>query len=303
MERSLPEFVPPMLAKPGEPFDSDEYLFEIKWDGIRALAFVEPDGYRLIGRNRTDFRPRYPELAFLADLEPGTLLDGEIVVLEDGRPDFSAVMSREHSTSPRRIEVLSRTTPVTFIVFDLLHDAWEPLVEHSLAERRAALERIVAGCGDPHLVFSDGVVGGGVEYFDQVTTHGFEGVVAKRLDSPYEPGRRTGAWTKMKKVHTAHCVIVGFEPDGEDDLKSLVIALLDDGELRCVGKVGSGLTHAMRRRLNGLLRERERKTPLIDTGIKGRWVEPEFYCKVSYLERTREGNLRAPVFLGLVEAS
>ena len=110
---SLPDFVPPMLAKLGVPFDSGEHLFEIKWDGIRALTFVEGGQHRMLTRSRNELTARYPELESLARLPEGTVLDGELVALRDGRPDFRAVMSREHARNPRRIQALARDAPVT----------------------------------------------------------------------------------------------------------------------------------------------------------------------------------------------
>ena len=118
---ALPDFIPPMLSKIGSPFDSDEHLFEIKWDGIRALASIEMGTYRLQSRRASDLLPRYPELSFLADLEPGLVLDGELVVLKNSLPDFSAVLRREQARSSMRIRSLARSTPVTYVIFDLLY--------------------------------------------------------------------------------------------------------------------------------------------------------------------------------------
>ena len=127
-----------------------------------------------------------------------------------------------------------------------------------------------------------------------------EGIVAKRLDSPYLPGHRTDAWTKIKPVKSILCLVLGYEPDDTRDIKSLIIATDIDGELQCVGRVGSGIGESQRAELRELLFAREAEQPIIDAGMTGRWVEPGIYCTVSYLERTNQGNLRAPVFKGLV---
>lgn len=297
----LPDSLPPMLAKPGKPFDSDEHLFEIKWDGTRALAFVEPGAFTLRNRHGQDLAPLFPELAFLAGLPPGTILDGEVVVLKDGAVDFSACMSRVHARGRMRVEALARSTPATYVVFDLPFEGGEALVDRPLVERRARLEGLVPAVGHAELVFSDGIVGAGRAYYDEVTGRGFEGVVAKRLDSRYEAGRRTGAWTKCKRVQTLACAIVGYLPEGPDDLKSLVIASDFGGELRCVGKVGSGLGTLQRKDLARELASRIRDEPLVDCGFDATWVEPGLYCTVSFLERTEAGHLRAPVFVGMIE--
>ncbi len=288
-----------MLARIGKPFDSDEHFFEVKWDGIRALTFAEGGGYRLLSRNRHDLLPRYPELGFLADLPAGTLLDGEIVVLRDGRPSFHAVLTREQARDARRIQRLSQERPVTYVVFDVVYTGGAEVTARPFVERREILREIVEATGEPALVFSDGVAGEGLTFFEHLREMKFEGMIAKRLSSPYRPGQRTDDWTKIKQKQILHCLILGYLAEGRD-LRSLIIATEDDGELRSVGRVGSGLTDAMRAKLYELCRERERDTPLVECPEKGVWIEPGLYCKVSFLERTETGNLRAPVFLELI---
>jgi len=136
---TLPRFIEPMLARPGAPFDSSDYLFEIKWDGTRGLAFIEGQNYRLVNRRRIDMTDRYPEFAFLALLPAGTVLDGEIVVLQQGKPDFGLLQSREQARSPLRIRTMARTQPATYIVFDMLFDGYQSLLSRPLQERRERL--------------------------------------------------------------------------------------------------------------------------------------------------------------------
>jgi DNA ligase D-like protein (predicted ligase) len=288
-----------MLARRGEPFDSDEHLFEIKWDGTRAQARITDGGYLLTNRNRRDLTTRYPELAFLADLEPGLILDGEIVVMRDGRPDFELLLSREQTRNPHRIRAMSQSARATLVAFDLLYRNGRSLMAAPLVQRRAALAEIIETCTESALALSDGVVGEGIQYFEAASTQQLEGIMSKRLASPYAPGKRSADWLKIKQTHRLHCAIIGYLSENRD-VRSLIIATQLDGELRCVGKVGSGLTTAMRARLAGLLAERHRDAPLIECEIDGVWVEPGLYCIVSYLERTRAGHLRAPVFIDLV---
>ena len=306
MTDALPDFVAPMLAQIGEPFDSDEHLFEIKWDGTRCLTFLDGGAQapRLRNRRDNDLAMRYPELAFLADLPAGAVLDGEIVVLRDGQADFPALLSREQARTPERAAQLAGTTPATYAVFDQLYAGHRSIMNRPLLERRASLRELVEGCGDARLVFSDGVRGGGIAYFDEVCGLGIEGVVAKRIDSRYLSGRRTGAWLKLKPVQRLHCVILGFVPDGPRDVKSLIIGSDPGDGLRCVGKVGSGLTDDLRRRLRTELEPRVVGRPLVPcpgmSAAKSRWVEPGLYCVVSFVEITARGNLRAPVFIELL---
>ena len=198
----LPEFVSPMLAQIGEPFDSEDYFFEVKWDGTRAIALVEgggEPGYRLHNRRKFDMLPRYPELGFLGQLPAGVVLDGEIVVLRDGKPSFRDVMTRDHARNPARIRHLIETHPVHYMVFDLLYQNFEAVVGAPLSERRERLQELVAACGHERLVLSRGVTGEGVRFFEEACQRELEGVIAKRLASRYRPGQRSDSWLKIKR--------------------------------------------------------------------------------------------------------
>jgi DNA ligase D-like protein (predicted ligase) len=298
----LPAFIEPMLARPGDAFDSDEHLFEIKWDGTRALAFIEGGGWRLLNRRRVEMAGRYPELSCLGKLPPGTVLDGEIVVLRDGKPDFPSLLVREQCRSELKLKQLLRTHPATYVVFDLLYDGYQSMMTRSLAERRERLRAIIGACGDRHLVVSEGIVGSGKAYFEEACRHELEGVVAKRLSSRYQPGQRTGAWTKIKRLKTLCCLVVGFVPEGKDGFGALICAAADEhGELSCVGKVGTGFDMATRVTINNYLWEHLRDEPVVPCDVKGLWVEPGLYCTVRCMYRTRDGHLREPVFEGLYD--
>ena len=301
---TLPKFIAPMLAKPGRPFDSDECVFEIKWDGTRALAFIDESGYRLVNRREAVLTERYPEFAFLSDLPDGTVLDGEIVVLNNGKPNFDLLMSREQARSDVKIRRMSITLPATYVVFDLLYHGFKSLMDAPLQERRENLRALVKACGQPALVFSDGVVGKGTAFFEQVSAQAMEGVVAKRLQSKYHPGQRSDAWIKIKRGETVCCAIIGFLADGKDDFRSLLLAAKDDAgdELRYVGKVGTGFDGALRKKINALLWAQLRPKPMVQCKIKAKWIEPGLFCIVDCMEKTANGHLRAPVFRQLMEA-
>jgi DNA ligase D-like protein (predicted ligase) len=299
----LPARIEPMLCRSARPFDSPAHLFEVKWDGVRALAFVEAGQWRLQGRRRAGLASRYPELALLARLPSGTVLDGELVVLQpDGRPDFAAVVGRENGSAARAADA-ARLKPVVYVVFDLLWERGESLLARPLRERRQRLHACVAGL-DPRRVFAaEGVEGAGLALFAAVQQRALEGVVAKELDAPYRPGERSAAWQKIKALQSVHCLILGFEPAGDDDFRSLIVASDFGGELRCVGKVGSGIGEAERRDLRARLFTRRVARPLLDAGMPGVWVEPGLYCTVQFLERMPSGALRAPVFVALHDGS
>lgn len=302
----LPEFVAPMLARSAPPFDSEQHLFEIKWDGTRAIALVDGDdgALRLHNRNRFDLTARFPELDCLRALPPGTALDGEVVLLVDGKPDFEAVMARDKVRDAAHARRLAARHPVTYAVFDQLWDGFRDLRDEPLATRRAHLQRTLEAAGarlGSFVVFSDGVVGAGRAFFEQAAQQGLEGVVAKRLDSRYLSGQRSDAWLKVKRRESLHCVILGYVLDG-NRLTSLVVATDDGGTLKSVGRVGSGLTDAMCTTLLERLRALRRDTPLVPCDEReAQWVEPSLFCLVRYVERTGAGNLRAPVFVRLVD--
>lgn len=296
----LPDFIAPMLARSGEPFDADDHVFEIKWDGMRVVAFRDADGVRLVNRQRNDVTARYPDLAGLDALAPGTVLDGEIVVFDGERSSFERMLRREQARDPRRIATLAGTLPAHFVAFDLLYDAFAPRVDDPLVERRARLAAVVEAAGAARLLFSDGLVGGGRAFYDAAVERELEGVVAKQLSSRYVPGKRTDAWCKIKRAQVIFCVVVGFLAEGRD-VRSLIVATDVDGDLAYAGRVGSGIDAVASARLAERLWPLERPEPIIPCRTRGTWVEPHVYCRVRFLERTGRGDLRAPVFLGLVD--
>src|SRR5687767_1283490 len=169
----MSELLLPMLAAAGAPFDSEEHLFEVKWDGVRALASAGPMGWRLWGRDGADYTARYPELDVLGRLPAGTVLDGELVRPgPSGLPDLPAVQARHQTTDPAWVRHASRAQPVTYVVFDLLAEQGRPLLGRPLRARRAGLEALLARLGEPRLVFSEGVVGAGRAFFAAVVAQG-----------------------------------------------------------------------------------------------------------------------------------
>lgn len=293
-KRKLPTFIEPMLAKPSQPFDSGEYLYEIKWDGFRALCFAESGDYRLIGRRKTDFTDLFPELAPLKSLPAGCVLDGEIVVMVKGKPDFRALLKRQ-----REGRAFDFKYPATYVPFDLLYESYKPLMALTCEQRRSRLASLLETVSSPRIVMSRSIVKDGVAYFEQAVAAGLEGVVAKKRISTYQPGLRSDSWLKIKARNELICAIIGYEPSAERQLKSLIVAAPVDGELRFIGQVGSGLSAEMHARLVKLLQQRECKTPVVPCKIKGKWVVPDLFCRVSYLEMTSTGKLRGPVFEGL----
>jgi ATP-dependent DNA ligase len=188
-----------MLAVPAAPFDSSEYSFEVKWDGIRALAAVETAGWRLWGRERAEYTDRYPELEVLRHLPAGTLVDGELVTFDvDGRPDLPRLLRRHGLTDPWRVRQAWRWCSVRYVLFDLLYHAGRCLLHEPLARRREVLAEVCQRLDAIGVRFSEGVVGQGRAMYAAALAQGHEGVMAKHLSSMYRPGRRSPAWRKSK---------------------------------------------------------------------------------------------------------
>jgi bifunctional non-homologous end joining protein LigD len=287
-----------MLAVPGQPFDSHAHFFEFKWDGIRVQALIEHGAHRLVSRNGVDITARYPSLAGLAALPAGLALDGELVALRDGKPDFELVLRSMHRES---------SLPVSFVVFDVLYKSSRPLLAMPFSERREILEEIIRESQCPGVILSEGVRARGKMLYQTACEQGLEGVVAKRLSSTYAAGKRNGAWVKIKRRLRVHVAIIGYIEKEGDDFQSLLVAGNGlpgekEGALRYIGRVGGGFTEEVRERINRLLKQRPRDTPLVSCPERARWVEPGLYCAVSFAELTSAGLLRAPVFEGLLDA-
>jgi bifunctional non-homologous end joining protein LigD len=205
----LPQ-VMPMLAVAAEPFDSPEYSFEIKYDGVRALAAVEEAAWRLWGRERADYTARYPELEVLRRLPAGTLVDGELVACDaEGRPDRRGLLRRHGLTDPWRIRQARLWCPVRYVVFDLLYHRGRSLMQEPLVRRREMLSEVCEKLVGTEILFSPAMIGAGTGFYQKVVAAGHEGVMAKLLMSAYRPGKRSVAWKKIKpRSRTGKCTSV-----------------------------------------------------------------------------------------------
>jgi bifunctional non-homologous end joining protein LigD len=300
----LPERIKPMLAEMAEkPFDSKQHLFEIKWDGIRCLAFVGEAKVHLQNRRLSSMTERYPELQVLREWPPGTILDGEMVVLHEGMPSFNRLAQREHIGDSRRVHLLKERLPATYIAFDLLYENGQSIMREPLVERRKRLKAMAAGFSNPHIVIAEYIIQRGKRYYEEVERVGLEGIMAKRIDSLYTPGARSTAWLKLKVCRTGDFELIGYtKREGEETASALVLAERVGEELMYCGRVGSGFTEAKRRelykqiigtpRLGFRVKDVPREAVLHNTGWK---------CRVRFQERTEDGCLRSPVFVQLVK--
>ncbi|MEA2492350.1 MAG: bifunctional non-ous end joining protein LigD, partial [Thermoleophilaceae bacterium] len=317
----MPERVAPMLATSG-PLPPDDHAarwaFEIKWDGVRAVAHSEPGRLRFHSRSLNDITPRYPELSKLnrALSSHRAILDGEIIAFETGsdppKPSFAALQGRMHLTSESQIRRLAKANPVSYVIFDLLWLDGHSLLRASLSERRARLAELALD-GERWMA-PDYVVGRGAEMLEASRAQGLEGVVAKRVDCPYEPGRRSRAWIKVKNVTREDVWIGGWVP-GEgrrkDRIGALLVGLPGNGPahpgLTYAGKVGTGFTDDELDRLGRLMAPlASDRSPFGESkGVPrvARFVTPVLRCCVEFVAWTKDGRLRAPSYKGLIAGS
>jgi bifunctional non-homologous end joining protein LigD len=307
--RQEPPPLQPMLATlTKSSFDDPAWGFEPKWDGVRALAVCDTST-RLFSRNGKDMTEGYPELAGLHDrlVALDAVLDGEIVAFQDGKPSFQLLQQRMHVREPRRVEALAKRIPVVFMAFDLIYLDGKSLTAEPLRERRAALEEILVP--DEHVQLSPLVEGAGVALYRAAEEQGLEGIVAKRLDSRYEPGARSRSWLKVKLTYDADVVIVGWtEGEGRraGSIGSLVMAVYDSDGLRYVGNVGTGFDRAGLDDAARRLEELEPTDPPFDRSVlrtapelrRAHFVEPRLVAIVEHRQLTDAGRLRAPAFKG-----
>ena len=311
-----PPVIAPMLATDGgKAFDDPSWLFEIKWDGVRAVATVVRPGTggdgatTLISRNNNDISPAYPELAPLWErvLARNAVLDGEIVALDaEGKPSFQLLQHRMHSRDATIVARAAKRTPVQYVVFDVLAADGETLCDRPLVERQALLRELLVPGGP--FVLSTGILGSGIATFQAAEAQGLEGVIAKKADSVYRPGKRSRDWRKLKVRKDVDAVIGGWlvgQGGRAERLGALLVGLYDEaGTFRYIGRVGTGFDDAELQRLGGLLAERATDVrPFADIpakeGKEGRWVRPDLVCMIEYGEVTADRKLRHPSYLGL----
>jgi bifunctional non-homologous end joining protein LigD len=306
----MPERIEPMLARTGElPAEDDGWAYEVKWDGVRAIGYAEGGRLRLASRLGRDITPRYPELRELGRVL-GTreaVLDGEVVAFGvDGKPSFQCLQARMHLASDSAVRRAAAGNPVTYVIFDLLFYEGRSLCDAPYEERRERLLEL--DLNGPAWQTPAHHVGNGAALREATRAQGLEGLVAKRLDSTYTPGRRTPAWVKVKNINRTDVVIGGWLP-GEGNrggrLGALTVGVHDEeGELRYAGRVGSGFDEHELGRLGRMLADLERP----DSPFTGRqppkqtrFVQPRLVAAVDFTQWTQAGTLRQPSYKGLRE--
>ena len=306
-----PEPVTPMLATLSDARRLDpsaEWAVEMKWDGVRAVVVIDDGELKLFSRTGRDVTDSYPELAELTGCVSArtAVLDGEIVALTPtGRPDFGLLQQRIQLTDKRAIGRAANADPVRLMLFDALEVDGRSLLRRTYDERRAELEEVVDTDGCPLVDIPPAFEGDLDAAIAASRQWQLEGVVAKRRDAPYTPGRRSRAWLKIKHATTQEAVVVGWRPGQghrAGKVGSLLLALPEDGELRYIGRVGTGFSEREAAQWAAELRREERKTAPLDVprpeARDARWVTPRRVAEVEFAEWTSTGRLRHPRWRG-----
>lgn len=299
--------IEPMLSRAADKVpDSGDFLYEVKWDGLRALISLDEGQVTIRGRNGMDYTKQFPEL-LIADQSfraTSALFDGEIVCLEaDGRPNFQNVIHRMQQKSEGAVERAKTKHPAVCYVFDCLYLDGRPIVNEPLTRRREWLEDAIKKDSAYRV---SGVVEDGPAFLEAVKQMGLEGIMAKQRNGTYLPGKRNDSWLKIKTRQTTECVIIGYtkgKGDRETNFGALHLAQANGGELKYVGKVGSGFDEDSLKAVS----DEVQKLPAIKRPVKEKplddarsvWVEPKLICEVQFALVTKDGMLREPVFLRL----
>jgi bifunctional non-homologous end joining protein LigD len=297
--------IEPMLAQASDQLPtSRDFLYEVKWDGLRTLIALDEGVVTLRGRNGMDMTKQFPELQVTDEAFRATsaLFDGEIVVLDpDGKPNFADVIHRMQQTSSAAVERARAKHPAVCYLFDCLYLDGRPIINEPLTRRREWLQDAIKS--NPTFRVSEAVEDGAA-FFEAVRTLGLEGVLAKQRNSLYQPGKRTDAWLKIKTRQTAECIIIGYtrgQGDRTASFGALHLAQRANGTLKYVGKVGSGFDDRALRELSAALKKAATgprpvpEKPLDDS--RSIWLKPMLLCEVRFASWTRDGALREPVFL------
>jgi bifunctional non-homologous end joining protein LigD len=303
---AMPDVVHPMLATlVDQPFSNPDWLFETKWDGVRAVCFIDNGKVRFVSRNQNELTAQYPELANVAAYVDArqAILDGEIVALdEQGVSRFQLLQSRMGRKRQGEIQRLAAKSRIAFYAFDLLyHDGFD-LTACSLIDRKERLEQILKPAN--HIRYSDHIVKEGQRLYAEIAKIPLEGVVAKRIASTYQQ-KRSRDWLKIKTIQESEVVVGGYTAPrhSRSYFGSLVVGLYRDGKLHYVAHVGGGFNEKGLAQIYKLMQPlKTKRSPFLvepQTNEPVQWIKPRLIAQVKFSEWTSDGHLRHPVFLGL----
>lgn len=290
---------PMLIGEEADAFDSKDFIYELKLDGERGVAYLDKSGTEMRNkRNRKMLQP-FPELSELhKQIKKRCILDGEYVVVKNGRPDFYEVNRRSIMTNPFKIQQAAAKLPVVFVAFDILYLKDSPLLDVPLLERKKLLEQNVTEGGQ--LVLSRYIEEKGIDFYRLAEQQKLEGIVAKRKDSGYFPGKRTKNWIKSKYMQDDDFVVCGFIPKA-GGMTSLVLGQYQGSELIYKGHVTLGVSGSSFRRIapHSKIEKPSFAPPKGNENVT--WIVPDLVCTVKYMMKSEAGSMRQPVFKGLRE--
>ncbi len=288
-----PKLIKPMLAFPSDPFDSSDFIFEIKYDGTRCISYISSNTLLFLNRRGFFFQNKYPEFKEINKWINASkvILDGELVILDQGKPNFKLLQEREQ-TSETRASILSEIMPATYFVFDILHLDGKDLINLDLMKRKEILRQVIRENDRIKLVSY--VDTKGKELFEFAKKEGLEGIVAKNKFSVYEQ-KRSWNWRKIKDLKTADVIILGYtKGQGERDLGAIIIGAYLNNKLTCLGKVGTGFSKEEIQKIEEFTKNNP-GIPICDEDAI--WCAPKLVCEVKFMEITEDKKLRAPSFI------
>ncbi len=290
---------PMLLNEVKEPFDDDDYIYELKLDGIRCVAYIEPKSVTLQNKRFKDLTDIYPELSDISKcVKKRVILDGELVVLTDGKPDFYALQKRSLMGDKFRISLAAKKNPVQFVAYDILYYDGKDLTDYPLMERKEYLSKAVT---ERHnLSVSRWIERNGVTFFELAKKENLEGIVAKKKDGLYHIGKRTSEWIKIKVMQDEDLLVLGYQPDENGKVKDLILGYYDEkGELKCRGKVYLGVSKAEQKIIADFAKKNTVKRPWFDKYKNAVWLKPQLVGTAHFMHETESGGMRQPVWKGL----
>jgi bifunctional non-homologous end joining protein LigD/DNA ligase-1 len=290
---------PMLIGVEGDPFDDSAFIYELKVDGERCIAYLDPEhGTELRNKRNLRMLPKVPELAQLhRHVNRRCILDGELAVIRQGKPDFFAIQRRSLTSSPVKIQLAAQQHPATLVVFDMLYLDDHATNDLPLMERKKLLQETITG-EDARFAVSRYIEGSGTAFYELTKAQNLEGIVAKRRESRYYFGKRTKDWIKVKYLKDEDFVVCGYIRK-QESMNSIVLGQYQSGKLVYKGHVSLGVSGASFRKIQQQPRLSAPPFPEFTEAEPVTWVEPQLVCTVQYMMKTESGGMRQPVFKGL----
>ncbi len=291
--------ISPMLLYQVKPFDDKDYIFELKLDGIRCIAYIEPNSVVLENKRFKNITDIYPELSNMKKcVKKKVILDGELVVITEGKPDFYSLQRRSLMSDKFKIELASKKNPVQFVAYDILYLNGKDLTTKTLMERKEILLKNVKE--GYNLSISRYIEERGKDFFELAKQQNLEGVVAKKKNGLYHIGKRTRDWVKIKVMQDEDLYVIGFQPDEQGEVKDIILGYFDEnGKLKCRGKVYLGVSKEEQKIIAEFAKKNAVSKPWTDKYKNAVWLKPQLVGTVQYMQETEKGGMRQPVWKGL----